>query len=99
MDGMGRLFQELSHLPIQPSVQDFDQIKVFRSWFQLENFTPFNVLEIRATTYALVQFDLPVQSVVLVSSHNSIVIVYVTKHGENFPPVITPVNHWSLRTS
>ena len=58
-----------------------DQCRIYGSWSQQEQSFHINILEMRAIRYALIQFNLPTDSVILVSSDISTVVAYVNKQG------------------
>ena len=51
-----------------------DQTKIYGSWSQQEQSLHINILEMRAIRYALIQFNLPTDSVILFSPDNSTVV-------------------------
>ena len=86
-----------------------DQNKVFGSWSQQEVSLHINVLELRAVRLALLHFNLPNQSVILVSSDNSTVVAYINKQGGTRSQTLMEETYllfnllqsreWSLRAS
>ena len=58
-----------------------DQCKIYGSWSLQEQSLHISILEIRAIRYALIQVNLPTDSVILVTSDNSTVVAYVNKQG------------------
>ena len=62
-------------------VAHMDQCRIYGSWSQQEQSLHINILEMRAIRYALIRFNLPTDSVILVNSDNSTVVAYVNKQG------------------
>ena len=57
------------------------QSKIYGSWSQLEKSFHINRLEMRAVRLALIEFDLPPHSIILVSSDNATTVAYINKQG------------------
>ena len=56
-------------------------VNFMESWSQQEQSLHINILEMRAIRYALIQFNLPTNSIILVSLDNSTSVACVIKQG------------------
>ena len=84
-----------------------DDLTVQGKWSQEETQLHINILEMRAVRLALIKFDLPVSSKVLVSTDNTTVVCYVNRQGgtrsvslweETIPLIQLAINRrWTLR--
>ena len=58
-----------------------DQKMISGSWSQAEKILHINILEMRAVRLALLHFNLPLHSSILINADNSTVIAYINKQG------------------